>query len=59
MDTSLSEKLQTPEAFWGIFLWCCEGYKMLECVGYFTKNDEVEGGEEYFKEIRNPLIVFI
>ena len=32
---------------------------MLECVGYFTKNDEVEGGEEYFKEIRNPLIVFI
>lgn len=44
MDTSLSEKLQTPEAFWGIFLWCCEGYKMLECVGYFTKNDEVEGG---------------
>jgi len=55
----LSEKLQTPEAFWGIFLWCCEGYKMLECVGYFTKNDEVEGGEEYFKETRNPLIVFI
>ena len=58
-DTSLSAKLQTPEALSGIFSWCLEGYKTLESVGYFTKTDEAEDLKERFKETLNPLIVFI
>ena len=58
-DKDLAKKLQTQEALTYIFNWILEGYKIITATGYFTKAEESDEIKEQYKEIPNPLVVFV
>lgn len=56
-DRSLAQRLYTQLP--GIFNWCYDGYKALKAQGQFTVTTEAEEVMQDFKELTNPLEVFL
>ena len=59
IDREIESKLLKTEQLTAIFNWVLSGYQQLLATNYFTEPDDQKEINEEFKEISNPLIIFI
>lgn len=59
IDREIESRISTPENLSGIFNWVLQGYIELKQCGRFSEPDDERQIKEEFKELINPVIVFI